>query len=216
MTEITTLKYANQAKSDQLNADDLMGGPITITITKVKVLLKPEQPVTVNYEGDNGKPWKPSKGMTRVMSACWGEDTTVYPGKKVTLFRNPDVLWAGKKDGGIQISHLSDIKEPMTIALTISKGNRKPFTVKPLTASAKTTPAATETAAADPLVLQAGKDAAAQGAAAYTAWKDALTAPQKESIRPYHVEWAKTANKVDKDKSEPEEQPKTDHGITDI
>jgi hypothetical protein len=34
-------------KSDQLNADDLIGGPRTITITGVKAGT-PEQPVTIN------------------------------------------------------------------------------------------------------------------------------------------------------------------------
>ncbi len=34
--------------------------------------------------------------------------------------------------GGIRISHMSDIAEPITMALTATKGSRKPFTVRPL------------------------------------------------------------------------------------
>ena len=51
------------AKSDQLNADDLIGGPKTIKITRVTVTERAEQPCVINFEGDDGKPWKPSKSM---------------------------------------------------------------------------------------------------------------------------------------------------------
>ena len=51
-----------EAKSDQLNADDLIGSPKTIKITTVKACAG-DQPIAVNYEGDNGKPYKPNKAM---------------------------------------------------------------------------------------------------------------------------------------------------------
>ena len=47
-----------QAKSDQLNADDLIGGPITARITNVRVTGGDQQPVTVELDGGH-KPWKP-------------------------------------------------------------------------------------------------------------------------------------------------------------
>lgn len=120
-------------KSDQLNADDLIGGrTLTIKITRVSILAG-EQPVALNYEGDNGKPWKPCKSMRRVLVTVWGGDGNKYVGRSLTLYRDADVLFAGAKVGGIRISHMSDIAEPMTIALTASKAVRKPYTVRPLT-----------------------------------------------------------------------------------
>ena len=38
--------------------------------------------------------------------------------------------------GGIRISHMSDIDGAITMAITASKGNKKPYTVKPLVAEA--------------------------------------------------------------------------------
>lgn len=178
------------AKSDQLNSDDLIGAGKTIKITKVSVLMKGEQPVTVNFEGDNGKPYKPSKGMCRVMVQAWGIDPETYVGRSLTLFRNPDVTWAGAKVGGIQISHMSDIKEGFTMALTASKGNKKPFTVKPLTATAEKT--------ADPAVIEAGNVASSLGVQAYTTWKDSLPPDVKSLIRPYHAAWSEKSKLADK------------------
>jgi hypothetical protein len=122
-------------KSDQLNADDLIGGVSkTIKITKVSIL-GGEQPVALNYEGDNGKPYKPAKSMRRVIVNCWGSDANKYVGRSLTLYRDDKVTFGGVNVGGIRISHMSDISAPMTMALTASKTVRKPYTVQPLQAS---------------------------------------------------------------------------------
>lgn len=73
------------AKSDQLNADDLLGRPRTITITRVAVKEGGEQPVSIHYEGDEGKPWKPCKSMCRVLVNVWGVDPQKYVGRALTL-----------------------------------------------------------------------------------------------------------------------------------
>lgn len=122
------------AKSDQLNADDLIGGPRTITITRVDVRDTKDQPVSVFYEGDDGKPWKPCKSMSRVLAAAWGTDSKIYPGRSLTLFREPTVKWGGIEVGGIRISHMSHIPEPLLMAITITKGSKKPYRVEPLQA----------------------------------------------------------------------------------
>lgn len=119
-------------KSDQLNSDDLLSGPITIKITGVAITPGTEQPVSVSFEGDGGKPWRPCKSMARVMVHCWGPDANEYTGRSLRLYRDPKVLWAGLAVGGIRISHMSDIDRAVTMALTESKKNRKPFTVLPL------------------------------------------------------------------------------------
>lgn len=118
-------------KSDQLNADDLIARPITIAITKVS-LMAGEQPIAINYQGDNNKPWKPCKSMRRILVMLWGSDGAAYIGRSMTLYREPTVKFGGADVGGIRISHLSHIDESVTVSLTASKAQRKPYTVRPL------------------------------------------------------------------------------------
>ena len=117
-------------KSDQTNADDLVSGPRTITITGVDIRPGTEQPVSVHYQGDNGRPWKPCKSMCRCMVALWGPDASVYTGRSLTLYCDPRVKWGGVEVGGIRISHASNIPDNRTLSLTVTKGQRKPFVVR--------------------------------------------------------------------------------------
>jgi len=121
-------------KSDQLNADDLLAGPITIKITGVTVKGGQEQPVSIHFEGDDGKPYKSCKSMNRVLVTAWGPDSSKYVGRSLTLYCDPKVKWGGMEVGGIRISHMSDIDSPLTLALTVTRANKKPYTVKPLVA----------------------------------------------------------------------------------
>lgn len=128
-------------KSDQMNADDLLAGPRTITVTRVVVTKGAEQPVDVFFDGDGGKPFRPSKSMRRVIVAVWGTDPADYAGRSMTLYRDPDVTWGGMAVGGIRISHMSHMDEPLVLALTVTKKNRKPFRVAPLVVDAPPDPA---------------------------------------------------------------------------
>lgn len=120
-------------KSDQMNADDLIGGARTITITRVTGNEgNAEQPVNVFYDGDDGKPFRPCKSMRRVMVKVWGADASQYPGRSMTLYRDPKVKWGGMEVGGIRISHMTGIDKPETMALTETRSARKPYTVQPL------------------------------------------------------------------------------------
>lgn len=134
-------------KSDQLNADDLITGPITIKVTSLKGSSEPQQPVAIHYEGDNGKPYKPCKSMRRVLVSAWGANGAEYVGRLLTLYRDDSVVFGGIQVGGIRISHMSNIDRPMTIALTASKTIRKPYTVNVLTVAAKVDPVAAINAA---------------------------------------------------------------------
>jgi len=118
-----------EPKSDQLNADDLVVGPITVTITKVSKGDK-EQPIVVELAGH--RPYKPCKTMRRVLIAALSDDPKAWIGKRMTLFCDPNVTWAGVKVGGIRISHLSGLKEPRTFMLTQAKGKKQDFAIHPL------------------------------------------------------------------------------------
>lgn len=124
-------------KSDQINADDLIGGDMTIIIRDVQIKGGQEQPVSILFDGSD-KAFRPCKSMSRVLVAMWGADARQYVGRSLTLYRDPTVKWGGLDVGGIRISHMSDIEASKTMALTATKGSRKPFTVKPLVSAPRT------------------------------------------------------------------------------
>lgn len=131
MTDITNLRDTITPKSDQINADDLQGTSKTITVTSVKAGT-PDQPVTINYEGDNGRPYKPCKSMRRVLIHAWGEDGRKWVGQSMTLYCDPEVKFGGVKVGGIRISHLTGLDRKLDLSLTVTKAKRAPYTVEPL------------------------------------------------------------------------------------
>lgn len=135
MTDLTNTIIA---KSDQVNADDLAGGPRTIKITKVSAdTSSSEQPIVIGIEGDS-KVYKPCKTVRRLLVSVWGPNGNEYVGRSVTLYRDPTVKWGGMEVGGIRISHMSHIDKPVTIALTATRGNKRPTTVQPLVVQDKT------------------------------------------------------------------------------
>lgn len=121
-----------EPKSDQLNADDLLSGPLTVTITKVSRGDR-EQPIVISVDGH--RPYKPCKTMRRVLIAAFTDDPKAWIGKQMTLFCDPTVTWAGVRVGGIRISHLSGIDEPKTFLLTQTRGKRAEVTILPLATS---------------------------------------------------------------------------------
>lgn len=153
-------------RSDQLNADDLIGGPRTIKVRQVSISKGADQPASIFFEGDDGKPYKPGLSMRRVLVKVWGNDTTRYVGRRMTLYRDDKVRFGGVDVGGIRISHMSDIDSVVTMALTDKKGSRKPFTVKPLaeerTADKQTTPKRT--------LPDVAREKARAGRDAFEAW----------------------------------------------
>jgi len=121
-----------EPKSDQLNADDLISGPRTITITAAKVVTGAEQPVTLRFEGDGGKPFKPCKTVSKLLAYAWGPSSAEFVGKSLTLYRDPKVKWGGLEVGGIRVSHMSHIDRDFMIALTETRGVKKPISIKKL------------------------------------------------------------------------------------
>ena len=119
-------------KSDQLNADDLIARSMTIKITNVTGKDGDAQPISIFFEGDNGKPYKPCKSMRRVLVMVWGDQGKEYIGRSMTIYRDPAVVFGGIAVGGIRITHMSHIDKEITMSLTASKQSRKPYTVKPL------------------------------------------------------------------------------------
>jgi len=108
------------AKSDMLNASDLTGAPIVATIEAVR-RGDAVKPVIVDLVGMDGRPWKPSKGMLRVIAHAWGTESDAWVGRLVKLVNNPEVIYAGEAVGGVEVVAMSHIPKAFTIPVRISQ-----------------------------------------------------------------------------------------------
>lgn len=135
MSDITNLRDTIVPKSDQLNSEQLIAGPMTIIVTSVR-RGDGEQPLVIGYHGDNGRPFKPCKTMRKVLIFAWGEDGTQWIGRSMTLFNDPTVKFGGVAVGGIRISHMSHIDREMKLSLTATRGKKDAFIIQKLDAPA--------------------------------------------------------------------------------
>lgn len=131
MNDVSDLSKTIAPKSDQLNADDLLTGPITVTITGVS-RGNAEQPVSIEIDGGY-QPFKPCKSMRRVLISLWGDNGLEWVGRSMTLYCDPEVKYGGVKVGGIRISHMSHIKGRQALMLTVTRARRAEYTVEQLT-----------------------------------------------------------------------------------
>lgn len=122
-------------KSDQLNAEQLLGGPMTVTVTEVRVKDSEEQPVVVHYAGEEGRPFKPCKTMRKVLIHAWGADGRQWVGRSMTLYNDPAVKFGGEDVGGIRISHLTDIEHDIKVSLTSTRGKKAKYEIRRLVSS---------------------------------------------------------------------------------
>lgn len=129
MSDVSSLRDTIVPKSDRVNADDFMAGPMTVKVTGV-TRGDADTPVCVGLEGM--KPWYPCKSMRRVLISAWGDDGRQWAGRQCTLYTDPEVKFGGVKVGGIRVSHMSHIQADMALALTATRGKRQPFIVKPI------------------------------------------------------------------------------------
>ena len=132
MNELSDLSFTIKPKSDQLNNEQLMAGPITIKVTNVDVVDSDQQPIIIHYENQEGRPYKPSKTFRKVIIALWGKDGNEWIGRSMTLFRNPETMFGKEKTGGIEISHVTHIENTKEIIVTKTRGKMRTIIVRPL------------------------------------------------------------------------------------
>lgn len=125
------MKITAPPRSDQWNAEDFTGGPRTFTIAGVKEG-KAEQKYDIELVEGEGRVWRPPLTVLRLLIAAWTEDSTMWVGKRATLYLDPEVRFGRDTVGGIRVSHLSGIDKPLTRLLSTTRGKRAPFTVQPL------------------------------------------------------------------------------------
>lgn len=124
------MKITAEPRSDQLNADDFLAGPGTYTITGVRAGTA-EQKYDVLLEGEE-RVWRPPLTVLRVLIGLWGNDSTTWVGRAVTLYLDKSVRFGKEQVGGIRLSHATHIDKPTTVSVTTARGRRSPVTVHPL------------------------------------------------------------------------------------
>ena len=120
--------------SDQLDAIELIAGPRTFQVERV-TKGSAEQPVNVHLI-DFPRPWRPSKGMRRILAAGWGVDASKWAGRSVRLYFDPDVSFGKERTGGTRIAAMSHLDKPLSVPLLVTRGKSAMFTVQPLVESA--------------------------------------------------------------------------------
>lgn len=123
------MQRATQAKSDQLNSCDILGGSLVAQIVDVKPGSS-EQPVIIVVDSWP-QPWRPSKTSLRVLCACWGNDPQQWVGRYAVLFCDETVKFGGEAIGGIRTSHLSHIDGTKKVAVNTTRGKKGIQTVEP-------------------------------------------------------------------------------------
>jgi len=156
-TDVRDLRSTIIPKSDQLNAEQLLGGPMIITVSDVRVGGGDDQPVSVYYELDPGRPFKPCKTMRKLLIHAWGADGMQWIGRSMELFNEPSIKFGGETVGGIRISRMSHIAKSIEVSLTQTRGRKTLHKVALL----KSSPELTAALAA----IEAISDKASQAAA---------------------------------------------------
>jgi len=116
--------------STQLNADDLIAGPITVTVEGVRRSSSPDQPIDIMISGH--RPFRPCKSMRRVLISVWGDKGSEWIGQSMTLYRDENVKYGGIAVGGIRISHVTGIDKRRDLMLTSTRSKREMFSVNPM------------------------------------------------------------------------------------
>jgi len=221
MSKVELFRAAIQAKSDQMNADDLIAAPKTIRITSASIKLG-DQPITLSYDGDNGKPYKPCKNMARVIGACLGEDPDLWAGELLTLYCEEEVYYGKDKTGGIRISHASKITTQKKFMLK-ERGKKKEFIVNPMAASksqkpvvAPTQPEPIDQKQAMRTAAQALKNAAKNGTTALEMEIELIPKALRDQMTDWISQQREAARIVDKQNAPFEDIPPPDDAPADI
>lgn len=125
------IRAATKPKSDQLNYETFLTGPQTFTVSKVTQGDR-DHPVFIHMNECPATPYKPSKGMLKCIAQPdgWGDKSSQWVGKSITLYGDPTVIYGGVEVGGIKVAELSDINGDYETLISARRGVRKPHLIK--------------------------------------------------------------------------------------
>lgn len=180
---VQDLRPAIIPRSDQLNSEQLIAGPMTVRVAEVQVG-SAEQPVVVHYENENGRPYKPCKTMLRVLILAWGPDGTQWAGQSMTLYSDPKVRFGGDEVGGIRISHLTGIPpKGIDVKLTATRGKKVLHHIDLLTVEGDAPPTLAQVLAIIPKIKGQKGRTAAEAMIEQLPFEDQLTATEALDAR---------------------------------
>jgi hypothetical protein len=131
--EVLDLSGTIKSNADQLNVDDMVTGPMRIQVEGVTLNNDPKQPIKIFYYGCENKPFKPCLTVRRIIIALWGKDGNQWANRWMNLYVDASVSYGKQKNiGGIRVDALSHINSTATISLTVRRGVKQHFTIKPI------------------------------------------------------------------------------------
>ena len=123
---------AIEPQSDRQNAVDYQTGPKVFTVAGTSDYRddKGRGRVNVHLAEAPDRPFKPSATNLRLIAIGWGEDDTTWPGRRIKLALDPEVMFGMEKVGGIRVVALSDMEQPFTAKLPVTRGKKQEFRVE--------------------------------------------------------------------------------------
>jgi len=116
-------------KSDQLNADDLTSVPKIYRITNVCVEKGDPRPLRLTLLGCN-VPYMPNLTSRKLLTLAFGFDSDVLIGKRVSLYKDENVLFGKDVTSGIRINALEC--KPFRAILNASSRKKAVFAIESL------------------------------------------------------------------------------------
>lgn len=132
MIDISNMKTTIVQKTDQLNAENLLDGPRVLFIESSEGGQTVEQPIFLHYTGGQGKPYKPCKTMRKMLLLAWGDDGRKWCNQSMRVYCEPTVKFGNDEVGGIRISHVTGIKKDVRAMLSVTRGKKAEFILRPL------------------------------------------------------------------------------------
>lgn len=125
------IRAATKPRSDQLNFENFLTGPQTFTVAKVTPGDR-DHPVFIHMAECPATPYKPSKGMLKCIAQPdgWGDKSSQWTGKAITLYGDPTVIYGGVEVGGIKVYALEGIESDYETLISARRGVRKPHLIK--------------------------------------------------------------------------------------
>ena len=125
------IRAAIEPLSDRQNATDYLAGPKTFTISGTSDYRddKGRAKVNIHLAENPDRPFKPSATNLRLIAIGWGEDDATWVGRRIELSLDPEVTFGRDKVGGIRVTALSDMPQPFTAKLPVTRGKKAEYRV---------------------------------------------------------------------------------------
>lgn len=125
---------AIEPQSDRQNFVDYLSGPKVFTVTGTSDYRddKGRAKVNIHLAEAPDRPFKTNATNLRLITIGWGSDDAAWPGRRIKLGGDPTVTFGRDVVGGIRVLALSDIDQPYTAKLPVTRGKKAEYRVEQL------------------------------------------------------------------------------------